>query len=107
MARFTFNGEDIYAPGYDLKKLRQKVGLVFQHPEHQLLEVDVLSDVCFGPKNQGLSVDEAKERAKEALHLWGLDESYYEKSPFELSRTKEESGHCGRVGYETSSACSG
>jgi len=65
--------------------MRQKVGLVFLYPEHQLFEVDVLSDVCFGPKNQGLSVDEAKERAKEALHLVGLDESYYEKSPFELS----------------------
>ena len=61
------------------------MGLVFLYPEHQLFEVDVLSDVCFGPKNQGLSVDEAKERAKEALHLVGLDESYYEKSPFELS----------------------
>lgn len=83
--KIYFNGEDIYAPGYDLKKLRQKVGLVFQYPEHQLFEVDVLSDVCFGPKNQGLSVDEAKERAKEALYLVGLDESYYEKSPFELS----------------------
>ena len=83
--KIYFNGEDIYAPGYDLKKLRQKVGLVFQYPEHQLFEVDVLSDVCFGPKNQGLSVDEAKERAKEALHRVGLDESYYEKSPFELS----------------------
>ena len=83
--KIYFNGEDIYAPGYDLKKLRQKVGLVFQYPEHQLFEVDVPSDVCFGPKNQGLSVDEAKERAKEALHLVGLDESYYEKSPFELS----------------------
>lgn len=83
--KIYFNGEDIYAPGYDVKKLRQKVGLVFQYPEHQLFEVDVLSDVCFGPKNQGLSVDEAKERAKEALHLVGLDESYYEKSPFELS----------------------
>ena len=83
--KIYFNGKDIYAPGYDLKKLRQKVGLVFQYPEHQLFEVDVLSDVCFGPKNQGLSVDEAKERAKEALHLVGFDESYYEKSPFDLS----------------------
>ena len=54
--KIYFNGKDIYAPGYDLKKLRQKVGLVFQYPEHQLFEVDVLSDVCFGPKNQGLSL---------------------------------------------------
>ena len=49
------NGENIYAPGYDMRALRSKVGLVFQYPEHQLFEVDVFSDVCFGPKNQGLS----------------------------------------------------
>ena len=57
-----FNGEDIYAEDYDMRRLRGKVGLVFQYPEHQLFEVDVLSDVCFGPKNQGLSPEEA-ERA--------------------------------------------
>ena len=55
-----FHGEDIYAPGYDMRKLRSRVGLVFQYPEHQLFEVDVLSDVCFGPKNQGLSKEEAQ-----------------------------------------------
>ena len=49
-----FNGEDIYDSDYDMKKLRSKVGLVFQYPEHQLFEVDVLSDVCFGPKNLGM-----------------------------------------------------
>ena len=80
-----YNGENIYSQGYDMKKLRQKVGLVFQYPEHQLFEVDVLSDVCFGPKNLGLGEAEAKERAKEALSLVGLDESYYGQSPFELS----------------------
>ena len=47
-----YNGENIYDNGYDMKKLRSKVGLVFQYPEHQLFEVDVLTDVCFGPKNQ-------------------------------------------------------
>ena len=62
-----------------------KVGLVFQYPEHQLFEIDVLTDVCFGPKNQGLSEEEAKEKAKKALGLVGLDESYYSQSPFELS----------------------
>ena len=68
-----------------MKALRSKVGLVFQYPEHQLFEVDVLSDVCFGPKNQGLSQEEIEKRAKEALSLVGLDESFYEQSPFELS----------------------
>lgn len=80
-----FNGEDIYAPGYDMRKLRSKVGLVFQYPEHQLFEVDVLSDVCFGPKNQGLSQEEAQKRAREALRMVGLSEEYEKQSPFELS----------------------
>lgn len=80
-----FNGENIYQEGYSMKKLRSKVGLVFQYPEHQLFEVDVLSDVCFGPKNQGLSKDEAIERAKKALQMVGLKEKYYHQSPFELS----------------------
>ena len=80
-----YNGENIYKDKYDMKKLRSKVGLVFQYPEHQLFEIDVLTDVCFGPKNQGLSEEEAKEKAKKALGLVGLDESYYSQSPFELS----------------------
>ena len=80
-----YNGEDIWQEGYNLRELRSHVGLVFQYPEHQLFETDVLTDVCFGPKNQGLSPEECKERAKEALQHVGLDESYYEKSPFELS----------------------
>ncbi len=80
-----YNGENIYAEGYSMKALRGKVGLVFQYPEHQLFEVDVLTDVCFGPKNQGLSKEEAEERAKEALQMVGLKEKYYRQSPFELS----------------------
>ena len=68
-----------------MKELRSQVGLVFQYPEHQLFEVDVLTDVCFGPKNQGLSQEEAEARAREALALTGLDESFYKQSPFELS----------------------
>lgn len=80
-----YNGTNIYEPGYKMKELRNKVGLVFQYPEHQLFEVDVFSDVCFGPKNQGLSKDEIKERAREALNQVGLDESFYTQSPFELS----------------------
>lgn len=80
-----YNGENIYSDGYDLKALRNQVGLVFQYPEHQLFEIDVLTDVCFGPKNQGLSEEECKERALEALRLVGLPEEYYKSSPFELS----------------------
>lgn len=83
--KIYFNEEDIYADGYDMKTLRQKVGLVFQYPEHQLFEVDVLSDVCFGPINQGLSKEEARERAIQALRMTGMDESFYKRSPFELS----------------------
>ena len=80
-----YDGENIYQEGYDMRTLRSKVGLVFQYPEHQLFEVDVFSDVCFGPKNLGLSKEEVEERAKKALTQVGLDESYYKTSPFELS----------------------
>lgn len=80
-----YNGENIDAEGYDRKALRSKVGLVFQYPEHQLFEVDVFSDVCFGPKNLGLSKDQVQARAREALSLVGMDESFYHQSPFELS----------------------
>ena len=80
-----YNGESIYKEGYSLKTLRSKVGLVFQYPEHQLFEVDVFSDVCFGPKNLGLPKAEIEARAAEALAMVGLDESFYKQSPFELS----------------------
>ena len=80
-----YNGENIYQEGYDMRMLRSKVGLVFQYPEHHLFEVDVFSDVCFGPKNLGLSTEEVEARAKQALTQVGLEESYYRKSPFELS----------------------
>ncbi len=80
-----YNGENIYGERYNLRELRNNVGLVFQYPEHQLFEVDVLTDVCFGPKNQGLSKNECKERAMEALQLVGLSEKYYDSSPFDLS----------------------
>jgi len=80
-----YNGENIYRDGYKMRELRNQVGLVFQYPEHQLFEVDVFSDVCFGPKNQGLSLEEVEARAFEALRQVGLKEKYYKKSPFELS----------------------
>ena len=65
--KVLYNGQDIWAEKYDRQKLRSKVGLVFQYPEHQLFEAEVLEDVCFGPKNLGLSKEEAEERAVRAL----------------------------------------
>lgn len=83
--QILYNGEDIGGEDYNKKQLRCEVGLVFQYPEHQLFETDVLSDVAFGPKNQGFSKEEAREKAREALQIVGVEESLYEKSPFELS----------------------
>lgn len=80
-----YNGEDIYDKDYDLKKLRSSVGLVFQYPEHQLFEIDVFSDVCFGPRNLGLDKKETELRAYDALRKVGLPSELYYQSPFELS----------------------
>lgn len=79
------DGEDIYDDDYDMKKLRGKVGLVFQYPEHQLFETTVFEDVCFGPKNQGLDKKTVELRAFEALYNVGLPDDLYYSSPFELS----------------------
>ena len=65
--KIYYNGEDIYQEGYDMRALRSQVGLVFQYPEHQLFEVDVMTDVCFGPRNLGLDPKECEERALEVL----------------------------------------
>ncbi|MCM1039793.1 MAG: energy-coupling factor transporter ATPase [Ruminococcus sp.] len=80
-----FNGEDIHEADFDKKKLRSKVGLVFQYPEHQLFEIDVFSDVCFGPKNLGLPRKEVELRAYEALKQVGLEDEFFYQSPFDLS----------------------
>ena len=80
-----YNGQDVYDDDFDLKKLRSKVGLVFQYPEHQLFEVDVFSDVCFGPNNLGLDKSEVQLRAYEALKLVKLPEDCFYASPFDLS----------------------
>ena len=80
-----FNGEDIYDKGYNMKQLRSKVGLVFQYPEHQLFEIDVFTDVCFGPKNLGLDKKEIELRAYDALRKVGLPDELFYQSPFELS----------------------
>ena len=80
-----FNGQDISDKDYDKKELRSKVGLVFQYPEHQLFEVTVFQDVCFGPKNLGLSGKDVDIRAYEALKLAGVKEEQFYQSPFDLS----------------------
>jgi len=69
----------------DLKAVRQKVGIVFQFPEHQLFEETVLKDIMFGPMNFGVSEQEAEARAKELVGLVGLPGDVLEKSPFDLS----------------------
>ncbi|MDO4967008.1 MAG: energy-coupling factor transporter ATPase [Lachnospiraceae bacterium] len=80
-----YNGQDVYDDDFDLKTLRSKVGLVFQYPEHQLFEVDVFSDVCFGPNNLGLPKSEVQLRAYDALKAVKLPEDCFYSSPFDLS----------------------
>ncbi len=80
-----YNGEDIWGEGFSRKKLRGQVGLVFQYSEHQLFEMDVLKDVCLGPKNLGLGQAEAEEQARKALEHVGMPKELFGKSPFELS----------------------
>lgn len=81
----TYKGENIRDKSFDKKRLHLDVGLVFQYPESQLFEETVLKDVTFGPLNKGMSEEEAKKAAKEALEMLGIGENYYNDSPFELS----------------------
>ena len=80
-----YNGEDIHDKDFSKKKLRSKVGLVFQYPEHQLFETDVFTDVCFGPKNLGLDKKETELRAYEALKQVKLPDECFYQPPFNLS----------------------
>ncbi len=80
-----YNGQDIHDADFSRKKLRSKVGLVFQYPEHQLFEVDVFTDVCFGPKNLGLDKRETELRAFQAMKQVGLPDECFYQSPFDLS----------------------
>ncbi len=93
-----YNGEDIFEEpiakskkqaralkGAKMKRIRQKIGLVFQYPEHQLFEMTVAKDIAFGPTNMGLEQEEIDRRVDEAMKMVGLDAKYKEKSPFELS----------------------
>ena len=79
------NGENIYADKSKLKSIRQRVGLVFQYPEHQLFEMTVYKDVAYGPGNLGLPQEEIDRRVRAAFETVGLGEDIYDKSPFELS----------------------
>lgn len=80
-----FDGRNIADKDYDLKELRSNVGLVFQYPEHQLFEATVFDDVCFGPKNMGLTRSEAELRAFSALEQVGFPRDSFYSSPFDLS----------------------
>lgn len=80
-----YQGQDIYDQDFSRHKLRGKVGLVFQYPEHQLFETTIFADVCFGPKNQGFCKKDAELKAFTALRSVGLPEDYWYRSPFELS----------------------
>ncbi len=77
--------QDIFAEGYDRRQLRSRVGLVFQYPEYQLFESDILKDICFGPKNQGLDEETCLKRARAAMAAVGLGPEYETRSPFDLS----------------------
>lgn len=80
-----FDGKDVDSEDFSRRDLCFQVGLVFQYPEHQLFEETVLKDVMFGPRNQGLSEDEAREKAQNALAQTGISEDVYDSSPFDLS----------------------
>lgn len=80
-----FKGADINADKSKLKEIRQKIGLVFQYPEHQIFESTIYDEVAFGPKNCGLEGEELDKRIKEALAFVGMGEEFYKKSPFDLS----------------------
>ena len=80
------DGEDMNQKGVDRRRIRQKVGLVFQYPEYQLFEETVAKDIAFGPKNLGLPADEVDRRVRRAMEWVHLDyDRYAQRSPFELS----------------------
>ena len=78
-------GKDIWQDPKKIRDVRFKVGMVFQYPEYQLFEETVLKDICFGPMNMGLDIEQAKVKAKEAADFVGLKPELLKKSPFELS----------------------
>ena len=83
--KIYIDGRDLWADPEKIRDFRFLTGLVFQYPEYQLFEETVIKDIMFGPKNMGLSDEEALKRAKEAAHFTDLKPELLEKSPFELS----------------------
>lgn len=81
----TVDGVDLTNRRASLREVRQKVGLIFQYPEHQMFEETLYDDLAFGPRNMGLDADEIDRRVREAARLAGLDEGVLARSPFELS----------------------
>ena len=79
------DGTDITQKGVKLSDIREKVGLVFQYPEHQLFEETVYKDIAFGPGNLGLGKEEIDKRVRAAAEMVGLEEKLLGKSPFDLS----------------------
>ncbi len=79
------NGQNIWAAPKEIRKVRFKVGLVFQYPEYQLFEETVEKDIAFGPGNMGLSEEQIKERVRSAARFAGLKDELLLKSPFDLS----------------------
>lgn len=80
-----FQNEDIWSDPTQIRKIRSKVGLVFQYPEYQLFEETVFKDISFGPKNMGLDGDDLDNTVKEICEIVGVKPEFFEKSPFDLS----------------------
>ena len=83
--KLLYEGQNIYEDGYDMKKLRTQVGLVFQYPEYQIFEETVAKDIAFGPRNMGLAEEEVQARVRETAAIVGLSEEILKQSPFLLS----------------------
>ena len=79
------DGVNIWENPKEIRKVRSKVGLVFQYPEYQLFEETVFKDIAFGPKNMGLTGEELEKRVIDTCNMIGVKPEYYEKSPFDLS----------------------
>ena len=85
MGKVLFENVDIWENPKEIRKIRSKVGLVFQYPEYQLFEETVFKDIAFGPSNMGLSGEELKETVLETCKIVGVKPEFFEKSPFDLS----------------------
>ncbi len=91
--KIIVDGIDITSKDAGLREIRQKVGLVFQYPEHQLFEETIYKDIAFGPKNLKLDEEEIHQRVKRSMELVGLDfEKLKDRSPFELSGGQKKEG---------------